>query len=121
MDRDEKLDKLCSHYEIDLNGNRSRVYDLVPQVLDLCKDVDHDGRIDFDDMIWLPVVRNLPVFRYDLLLVDECQDLNRLAAPSPTNTPQCSFHARHQFARAEGFGDVVISSHRQPHDFVSLF
>jgi superfamily I DNA/RNA helicase len=28
-------------------------------------------------MIWLPVVNNLPLFRYDLLMVDEAQDLNR--------------------------------------------
>jgi len=71
------LDDLAGHYDVDLNGNRSRVYDLVPQVLERCKDVARDGRIDFADMIWLPVALDLSVFRYDLLLVDECQDLNR--------------------------------------------
>lgn len=50
---------------------------LVPQVLDLCADVEHDRCIDFDDMVWLPVKNKLAVKRYDLLLVDECQDLNR--------------------------------------------
>lgn len=32
--------------------------------------------IDFDDMIWLPYVRHLPAPQYDLILVDEAQDLN---------------------------------------------
>lgn len=32
--------------------------------------------IDFDDMIWLPVVNNLILPTFDILFVDECQDLN---------------------------------------------
>jgi|HubBroStandDraft_2_1064218.scaffolds.fasta_scaffold00990_8 DNA helicase-2/ATP-dependent DNA helicase PcrA len=35
-----------------------------------------DGRIDFDDMIWLPVVRKLPQRKFDRVFVDETQDLN---------------------------------------------
>ena len=73
----DKLDSLASHYNVDLNGSRDRVFDLVPKVLERCKDVARNGRINFDDMIWLPVVLDLPVERYDLLLVDEAQDLNR--------------------------------------------
>ena len=80
---DEKLDwdcamsDLASHYNVDLNGSRDRVFDLVPKVLERCKDVARNGRINFDDMIWIPVILNLPVERYDLLLIDERQDLNR--------------------------------------------
>lgn len=74
---DTQLDGLCAHYDIDLNGSRQRVYDLVPRVLERCKDVKRDNKIDFADMIWLPVVLNLGVIHYDLLLVDEAQDLNR--------------------------------------------
>ncbi len=73
----EELSHFASHYDIDLNGNEREVFDLVPQVLERCKDVARDGCVDFDDMIWLPIVLNLDVYRYDLLLVDECQDLNR--------------------------------------------
>lgn len=51
--------------------------DLVPEVLRACADVDSDKAIDFDDMVWLPIKNNLGVKKYDLLLVDECQDLNR--------------------------------------------
>lgn len=72
---DKELDRLATHYDIDLNGSRREVYDLVPQVLDRCREP--KGKINFDDMIWLPLVLNLPVFSYDLLLVDEAQDLNQ--------------------------------------------
>lgn len=73
----ESLDQLCNHYDVELNGSRSDVYDLVPKVLERCKEVKRDNCIDHNDMIWLPVVLNLPMTRYDMLLVDEAQDLNR--------------------------------------------
>ncbi len=74
----EKLDALARHYEVEMDGVfREEVYGLVPRVLKACTRVADDGCIDFDDMIWLPVVLGLPVTRYDLLMVDEAQDLNR--------------------------------------------
>ncbi len=73
----EKLTELASHYDVELNNNQSRIFGLVPRVLERCKDVEKDGCIDFNDMVWLPIVLDLPVTRYDLLLVDEAQDLNR--------------------------------------------
>ena len=66
----QALSQLASHYDVDLNGQSREVFELVPRVLERCKTP--KGKITFDDMIWLPVVLNLPVFRYDLLLVDEC-------------------------------------------------
>jgi DNA helicase-2/ATP-dependent DNA helicase PcrA len=44
-------------------------------LLDRCRE--STKTIDFDDMVWLPVVHNLNVDRYDVLFVDEVQDLNR--------------------------------------------
>lgn len=73
----DELAALAGYYDLDLNGNEAEIFSLVPQILARCLDVEKDGYIDYDDMIWLPVVHNLPVFRYDLLLVDEAQDLNR--------------------------------------------
>lgn len=35
-----------------------------------------DKIVDFDDMIWLPLVHDAPVRQYDWVLVDECQDTN---------------------------------------------
>ena len=72
-----QLSDLASHYDIDLNGGQQEIFSLVPRVLDQCKDVARDNAIDFNDMIWLPVVLNLSVYKYDLLLIDEAQDLNK--------------------------------------------
>lgn len=66
---------LASHYMIDMNGQSEKIFDLVAKVLEKCKSP--NGKIDFDDMIWLPVILKLSVFQYDVLLVDEAQDLNR--------------------------------------------
>lgn len=74
---EESLAAIASHYDIELNGCRREVFDLVPRVLEACKDPTRDGRIDYDDMVWLPVALDLPMYRNDLLLVDEAQDLNR--------------------------------------------
>ncbi len=73
----EELSKLASHYDVDLNGNQAKAFELTPKVFQACQDVRRDNCINFDDMIWLPVALNLPVFKYDMLLVDEAQDLNR--------------------------------------------
>jgi len=52
------------------------VIDKLPEIMELCKSkVDI---IDFDDMIWLPVVLNLPLEQCDFLMVDEAQDMNKL-------------------------------------------
>ncbi len=36
-----------------------------------------DGTVDFDDMVWLPVRNRWARPRYDLVVIDECQDMNR--------------------------------------------
>lgn len=76
-DNIELFQGLASNYDIDLNGSRTEVFELVPRVLELCMDVAKDKCLDFSDMIWLPTVLNLQVSKYDLLLVDERQDLSR--------------------------------------------
>lgn len=70
---------LISHHDIDTDGIRdmNQVYSMIVCVIERCKDVRKDNSIDYDDMIWIPVVLGLPVVPYDLLLVDEAQDLNR--------------------------------------------
>lgn len=58
----------------------SREHELASAVIDTLKQCQKlDGFVDFDDMIWLPTVHNMPpAFRYDWVLVDEVQDLNPL-------------------------------------------
>jgi len=72
----ENLDDLASHYNVPLNGSRAAVYEYVPQLIERAKEVEKDGYIDFNDMIWLPVVLNLDCEKFDLLLWDEAQDGN---------------------------------------------
>lgn len=43
-------------------------------VLEACKTPGES--ISFDDMVWLPVILKLPVATYDVVFVDEAQDLN---------------------------------------------
>jgi superfamily I DNA/RNA helicase len=85
------LDALCDRYDIEfgdryerdeaaidkMDALRYQVFGVVRLVLDLCKRVQDDLTIDYDDMIWIPVVLDLPCWRHDLLLVDEAQDMNR--------------------------------------------
>lgn len=69
------IDDLADYYEVELNGDRQRVIEAVPKVIEESKRV--GLYIDYDDMVWLPVTLRLPVRAYDLLLVDEAQDLSR--------------------------------------------
>jgi len=45
-------------------------------VLQRCKTETYTGEIDFDDMIWLPIVNEIILPKFDRVFVDECQDLN---------------------------------------------
>ena len=42
----------------------------------IVQSADYSNGCDFDDMLWLPVVNNLPFPKVDRLFVDEAQDLN---------------------------------------------
>jgi hypothetical protein len=53
-----------------------RIASAARKSLDLAKVRDHEGRISFDDMVWLPVVKGWVHPRYDLVCVDEAQDMN---------------------------------------------
>lgn len=72
-----EIDELIDKHDIDTKDITDEVYAAVPIVLHEAKNVGQDNQIDFDDMVWLPVVLNLRLPKYDLLLVDEAQDLNR--------------------------------------------
>ena len=46
------------------------------KVMELSTKRDPQGRISFNDMVWLPVRMNWVRAWYDLVVVDECQDMN---------------------------------------------
>lgn len=70
--------ELVVHYEVPVKDvNLSKLFELTTEVIELSKDVATDRSCHFDDMIWLPVALGLPMAKYDLLIVDEAQDLNK--------------------------------------------
>ena len=67
---------LLSLFEDEFDSNN--VISLVKDVLNINSNIltNNWNAIDFDDQIWLPVTKNLPIEKYDFVFVDETQDLN---------------------------------------------
>jgi DNA helicase-2/ATP-dependent DNA helicase PcrA len=78
---DERLQAIADRYGILLNGEGEMTFTLVRAVLErtlmLAYRPGGPSVIDFDDMIWLPLVLELPVPTYDFIFADEAQDLNK--------------------------------------------
>lgn len=72
----DELDLLSSYYDVDTGTEIDKMvtYDLVPKILERSRDP--RGSISFNDMVWLPNVLNLRMWKNDLLLGDEVQDWN---------------------------------------------
>jgi ssDNA-binding Zn-finger/Zn-ribbon topoisomerase 1 len=76
----EDLDWVVDHFAIEFENeegfqaDRELVYRLVPQMLEIGKNT--TSCISFDDMLWMPVVHGLPTPTFDLVCIDEAQDLN---------------------------------------------
>jgi superfamily I DNA/RNA helicase len=81
------LEDLMDRFNIDLSTagdfdedayerRAEQTYKLVPTVLDAC--LNHRTIMDFDDQVWWTVKLKLPVERFDVCLVDEAQDTNRM-------------------------------------------
>lgn len=75
---EDQIDAIIDTFGIESakNGSRDAFIQDVLKLLLQCTETSLDGRIDFDDMIWLPVVLNLKQPKFDRVFVDETQDLN---------------------------------------------
>ena len=73
----EEFNTMVSHYGIHLNGKEEEVLRVLPRVLQQSRRFGPGYGVDFDDMIWLPLILNVWMPRVDVLFVDEAQDLNR--------------------------------------------
>ena len=73
----DKLDRWADQFGLDVpkGWDRKRLIATTLQVLRSAQ-CDASSTIDFDDMIWLPVVRNIALPIFDFVFVDETQDLN---------------------------------------------
>ena len=71
------INKIIDKYNIEFDGliDEKEAIEFLPTIKELCMDI---SCADFDDMIWLPVVMDLPVKHYDVLFVDEAQDFNEV-------------------------------------------
>ena len=67
----EDIENCALEHEIELSGDEAEV------VIKLMNwGVDQVTKIDFCDMIWIPVMKNLRLQTYNWVFIDECQDLN---------------------------------------------
>jgi len=83
---EEALSELVERFNIDMNGDCvdqeeldarvDRVYRVVPKALDLC--LKRRSTLDYDDQVWWVVKMKLPVERFDMVMVDEAQDTNKM-------------------------------------------
>ena len=66
---------IMSMYNVEFDGVRDRnnAFDAMP---DLYRRSVTTQQIDFDDMIWLPIVMQLSIEHFGVLFVDEAQDFN---------------------------------------------
>lgn len=75
-DFESRLEEIADHHTVDLNGVGKSALTYVRGALQESRRLAAQ-QIDFDDMIWLPVVLGLSMpEKYDLLIVDEAQDTN---------------------------------------------
>lgn len=75
---EKDLRVLVEKYQVDLAGGTiEEMEDLIPRVLDKDKKMSlESGICDFDDMLWLPIELKLEVPKYQMIFIDETQDLN---------------------------------------------
>jgi len=64
------ISEACERYGIDMMGGDQQFMSLLPVFLD--KSREDINVVDFDDMIWLPLVLDLQMTKYDWVFVDEC-------------------------------------------------
>lgn len=75
VDAPSKIEDLIDQFGIEtFDMSRDAFIKLVIKTLGLCKAA--NKVIDFDDMIWFPFVYRLNVGKFDVVFVDEAQDLN---------------------------------------------
>lgn len=75
VDTPDKIGDLIDKFDIEIfELTREKFIQNVIKILGLCKT--QKNIIDFDDMVWFPFVHRLNVGKFDVVFVDEGQDLN---------------------------------------------
>lgn len=71
---DDDLLKLANRFDVDVAESSKRIFQITRMAL---VDSLNSYVIDYDDMIWWTVIKNLPVKQFKILGIDEAQDLNK--------------------------------------------
>lgn len=70
------IQEMIERYNIEIDdSNIDELISQLPNIMELCKK--QTDVIDFDDMLWLPVVLGMDLMKFDFLMVDEAQDMNK--------------------------------------------
>lgn len=72
----QNLEWLCDRYGLEVNGDADVIFAAARVAYDMSLKM-ADKVIDYDDMIFIPVVSQLAVEKFDILFVDEAQDMNK--------------------------------------------
>jgi len=72
---------LADHHSVELPDSpkfADQAIQLSMQLLELSVEAARAGTIDFDDMLYMPLLDNVPFSKYDYVFVDEAQDTNQV-------------------------------------------
>lgn len=72
----DDLRKVASEFDLDFDGLQFDWTLAALNAINAAKTRDAAGRISFDDMVWLPVAQGWVKPQYDLVCIDEAQDMN---------------------------------------------
>ena len=70
----QDIDPIIDRHGIDVDGSRDSFIEKTIRIMNATKK--DTNRIDFDDMVWFPLVHELPIPKYNRVFIDEAQDLN---------------------------------------------
>jgi len=75
---EDKVRGLIDYYDIQFKTalDEQLGIDNIEMILDDC--MANTSQIDYDDMIWIPLVKNWSLPQFDVLFVDEAQDFNEM-------------------------------------------
>ena len=67
--------QMIERYNVEMDDQYiDELVNQLPNVLEQCQK--NTEVIDFDDMLWLPIILNMQLLQFDFLMVDEAQDMN---------------------------------------------
>jgi len=70
------IDHIMDDHDIDTFEMKRDIF--IEKVQDILKECALNTKeVDFDDMIWMPLIHKVDVKKYDFTIIDECQDLNK--------------------------------------------